>query len=140
MGTVVTVLWTCPRCGRQFKRKDQVHSCSLVTEKSHFERKNGEMNLYLHLKKAVKKQVGTFKTEALKCCIHFVTTFTFAAVKILKGRIRVDFTLHKKMKSKRVVGATQMSARRWLYAVDVYKDDEIESELLAWIKKASEIN
>lgn len=129
-------LWTCPKCGRQFERQGQSHSCKPYAIEQHFEGRPDEKKLYEQLKRAIKKHVGTFKVESLECCIHLVSTFTFAAIKIMKGRIRVDFALSRKIKDKRIVQEVKMSANRWLYLIDINKEDEIDEELLKWIKEA----
>lgn len=93
--------------------------------------------LYKELARAVKLQLGNFKTESLECCIHFVTSFTFAAVKISKHKIIVDFSLLRKIKSKRIKQAVQISANRYLYYADVNTADEIDSTLIAWLIEAA---
>lgn len=129
-------LWTCPKCKRQFERKGQMHSCRLYALEMHFEGKPAGKLLYEKFKRAVKKQVGAFKTESLECCIHFVSTFTFAAVKINKDRIRVDFALDRNIKRKRVKQCVQMSAQRYLLVIDIVSEDDIDNELMEWIQEA----
>jgi hypothetical protein len=72
----------------------------------------------------------------LECCIHCVSTFTFAAVKIFKKKIRVDFSLSRKIKNKRFIQFTPMSAHRYLYCVDVMSEEDIDAELIEWIEEA----
>lgn len=132
----ITTLWTCPKCERRFARKGQAHSCRFFPLEQHFEGKPAGRLLYENFKRAVKKQVGSFKTESLECCIHFVSTFTFAAVKIFKDKICVDFSLSRKIKSKRIAKVVQMSAHRYLYVIDILNEDEIDEELMEWIQEA----
>lgn len=129
-------LWTCPQCGRQFERTGQSHSCRPFPLKQHFDGKPRGRLLFGKFKQAFKKRTGSFKIESLACCIHFVSTFTFAAVKILKDKIRVDFSLDCKIKRKRIQKSVRMSANRCLYYVDVNSDNEIDEELMGWIQKA----
>jgi hypothetical protein len=129
-------LWQCPTCGRRFERQGQAHSCRAFSLEQHFKGKPGGKLLYDLFKKAVKKQLGVFKIESLECCIHFVSTFTFAGVKIFKDKIRVDFSLSRKLKSKRIDHLFQMSANRYLYAMDILKEADIDEELIGWIKEA----
>jgi L-cysteine desulfidase len=136
MRTIIKQLWTCPKCKRQFERKGQLHSCRPFAIEQHFAGRNDEKELYEQLKRAVKKSVGNFKIESLECCIHFVSSITFAAVKIMKGKIRIDFALHHRIKNKRIVRELKMSARRWLYVIDIYTENEIDEQLLNWIKEA----
>ncbi len=80
--------------------------------------------------------MGSLEIESLECCIHFLSAYTFAVVKILKGKIRVGFTLSRKIKSKRINQIVQMSTNRYLYSVDIAKDEDIDEELLEWIREA----
>ena len=129
-------LWTCPKCGRQFERKGQSHSCRSFPLEQHFEKKPAGRLLYEKFKRTVKNQVGSFKVESLKCCIHFVSTFTFAAVKIFNNKIRVDFSLSRKIKNSRIKQSVQLSAHRFLYYIDIMQEDEMDEELMEWIKEA----
>lgn len=65
-----------------------------------------------------------------------VSTFTFAAVKIFKDKIRADFSLSRKIKSRRINRWVQMSAHRYLHVIDIMKDDNIDEELIEWIREA----
>jgi transposase-like protein len=129
-------LWKCPRCGREFQRQNQSHSCKLYPLEKHFEGKTAGRLLYEQLKQAVSKQVGTFKILSLECCIHFDTSFTFAAVKIFKTKIQVHFRLHHKASSKRFKKEIQLSANSYLYYVDIGSNNEIDAGLLKWIGEA----
>ena len=129
-------LWECPKCGRQFERKDQPHSCKYFPIEQHFIKKEKGEKLYEKLKKTLQQQLGDFKIESLECCIHFVSTFTFAAVKIFKNKIRVDFSLNQDLKSKRIKKSIQMSANRYLYYIEIINEDEINDELMKWIQEA----
>ncbi len=131
-------LWKCPKCGREFARKGQSHSCRTFPLDRHFAGKDSSRRLYEKFKAAVKKEVGAFKIESLECCIHLVRTFTFAAVKIMKDRIRIDFSLSHIIKSKRLKKPVPMSTHRFLYFVDITDESEIDRELLQWVREALE--
>jgi Domain of unknown function (DUF5655) len=141
MCTVKTIsekkkLWTCPRCKRSFERQGQTHSCRAYPLAQHFEHKPLGKIIYTQLKSAVKREIGNFKVESLECCIHFVSTFTFAAVKIFREKIRVDFSLSRKIKNNRISQSSPMSAHRYLYCVVVQHEEDIDDELLEWIHEA----
>jgi CRISPR/Cas system-associated exonuclease Cas4 (RecB family) len=137
--TDIKELWTCPNCQRQFERQGQMHSCKVFPIEQHFEGKPAGTLLYEKLKEAVAKQLGSLKVESLECCIHFVHTSTFLAVKILGNKLQIDFSLGRKMEHKRIVKFTQMSAHRYLYYVDILTETDIDDEVLAWIKEAYEL-
>jgi hypothetical protein len=134
--TEIIKLWMCPKCGRKFQRHGQSHSCKPFPIELHFKRKPGGKLLYEKLKTEIRRKVGSFKIESLECCIHFVSTFTFAAVKIFKDKIQVDFALSRKLKSKRFSRFIQISANRYLYYFDISTISGIDDELLELIWEA----
>jgi Domain of unknown function (DUF5655) len=129
-------LWTCPKCKRTFERHGQSHSCRPFPLALHFENKPTGKVLYKKLRQVIKQAVGSYKVESLECCIHFVSTFTFAAVKIFKDKIRVDFSLNRNIKNNRFTHRTPMSAQRYLYCVNVVTQEDVDAELIEWVKEA----
>jgi hypothetical protein len=89
--------WVCPKCGRQFQRRHQSHSCKLYPLENHFKGKQKGKQLYVTLIQKLKKNMRPFRIDPVECCIHLVRVSTFAAVKILKEKIRVEFTLANKL-------------------------------------------
>jgi hypothetical protein len=68
-----------------------------------------------------------------------VSTSTFAAVKLLKSKIQIDFSLSRQLKNKRFVKTYKLSENRFLYLVEITEEEEIDNELLIWIVEAYEI-
>ena len=128
--------WECPKCKRHFKRKGQMHSCKIFPIAQHFQKKEKGKELYDRLRWILKEKLGDFTIDSLECCIHFVNAFTFAAVKIFKDKIRVDFSLDEKVTSAKIKQSLQLSAHRYLYCIDIFNENEIDDELLQWITKA----
>lgn len=129
-------LWKCPECGRQFERQGQRHSCKTVPLDFHFDRKKKEKLLYTRLIDVLQKEVGPFDVEVLRCCIHLVHPSTFAAVRIMRNKIRIDFTMPYKVSHPRLIFSAQVSAHRYLYYVDVADPGEMDGELMDWISEA----
>lgn len=130
-------IWKCPKCKREFEKKNQVHSCTFYPEEKHFERKETTKPVYQELKKKMKKHVGPFKVESLPCCIHFVkNAFTFAGTYVLKDKIRVFFTVNRSLKSSRIYKTKMLSKNRIEYLINIQNKKEINKELLGWIKEA----
>ena len=105
-------IWTCPKCGRRFRRENQIHSCTVYPVEKHFERKDYAKTLYDALRTMINEAVGNFYVESLPCCIHFVTdAYTFAAVYALRKKIRIHIALNKKTNSKYIDKSSQMYAK-----------------------------
>ncbi len=130
-------LWTCPKCKRQFEKKGQTHSCTVYPLDKHFKGKEEVARpLFNKLKNKIEKNIGPLKIESLPCCIHFVSSYTFAAVYALRNKIRIHFTLDYKLDSPRIDKFNQMSAKRYLYSIDIEKEEEMNEELISWLKQA----
>ncbi len=130
-------LWTCPKCERMFRRKNQIHSCTKYPLEKHFEKKDLAETLYNDLSSKVENQIGSFYVESLPCCIHLVTcAYTFAAVYALRDGIKIHFTLDYEVVNDRIDKSSQMSKHRFLHSIDVKSDKEIDKELIGWIKLA----
>jgi len=132
----MTKLWTCPKCKRQFEKKNQAHSCVRFPLANHFKNKDYAQSLFEHLKKEIIKNVGPVKIESLPCCIHLVSRYTFGAVWALKDGIRIDFRTDYKIKTRKSYRMIRMSANRYLYYFDIKNKQEIDRELLGWIKQS----
>lgn len=133
-------LWGCPKCKREFKNQNQVHSCVNFPLAKHFENKKFAKDLFQDLKNKISKSVGKVKIESPPCCIHLVGNYTFGAVWPMKDRIRIDFRTDFQIKSKRIWKMVKMSANRYLYYLEIRDKKEIDKELIGWIKKAYRLN
>jgi len=132
----MTNTWHCPKCHREFGKKNQAHSCVKYPLIRHFQNKPLAKELFVDLKAKIKKTIGPVKVESLPCCIHYVSSYTFGAVWCLKNGLRMDFRLSRSKKSKRFWKTLRMSPNRYLYYVEVGDKKEIDAELLGWLKEA----
>lgn len=132
----MATLWTCPKCKRKFEKKGQSHSCTVYPVSKHLAGKEVGTRLYKALTSKIKKEVGKFRVESLPCCIHFVSTYTFACAYVLRDKIRIHFTLQRKLDSARIGRFSQMSAKRYLYSMDVKDEKELDKELMGWLKES----
>ncbi len=75
-------MWTCPECKRSFKRKNQSHSCILITKESPFVKRPPELKrLYNKIVKEVNK-FGKHREETVRPdVIFFKTKSTFLVSK-----------------------------------------------------------
>ena len=133
-------MWRCKKCKREFKNRNQAHSCASFPLAGHFKNKKRAEELFDYLKKKIEKSAGKVKIESPECCIHLVSNYTFGAVWPMKDRIRMDFRTDFPIKSRRIWKMIKMSAHRYLYFFEIRYKKEIDKELLDWIKKAYSLN
>lgn len=112
-----------------------------------FNEKPEALPLYRALEERILAEIGTVSIKVQKTQIAFSNRRQFAFVSFLPVRrakdrpkvyITVTFGLGEKRESPRVDAATEPYPNRWTHHVLVSSPDEIDDELLGWIKEASE--
>lgn len=136
MDLINKIMWTCPKCGRIFEKKGQMHSCKKYPLPKHFENKQKAKELYDHLLKAMKSKIGKFKVISLPCCIHLYGTYDFIALLPKKDKLEIRFALDRKIKSKRIFAAPPLSSKRYKNCLYVFNKSEIDKKLIEWLRES----
>ncbi len=127
-------MWQCPKCKREFKKKNQTHSCVAYPIEYHFMNKDYSKDLFEKLVKRIENEVGEIKIESLPCCIHLVSSYTFSGIWLLKDKLRLDFRVDYPIESNRVLKQEKLSTNRFLYYVEIAEEKDIDKELIKWLK------
>ncbi|WP_448701323.1 DUF5655 domain-containing protein [Mucilaginibacter sp. AW1-3] len=85
------------------------------------------------------QKFGPIKIEPKKTSIHLGNRFGFAGVYTRKDYINVEVHLNHKLTSKRVSKVEQASANRFHHTIKLTSPDEIDGELLDWLKDAYDL-
>jgi len=109
------------------------------TELNHFEGKELVVaQIYERLINELKK-FGQLKIEPNKTSIHLGNRFGFAGVYTRKSYINLEVHLSYKLTSQRVNKVEQASANRYHHTIKLTKTDEIDAELLNWLRQAFDL-
>ena len=127
-------MWICPKCGRTFKRKDQQHTCTLISKESLFLKRPPELKrLYVEIVKQVRK-LGDYREETVNPdVIFFKTKSTFLAIKVKKDHLDIEFFLDHLENVPPVSKYLQTSKHRVAHVVPIDSEEEINEQLIAWI-------
>lgn len=133
-------MWTCPKCKRIFKRKDQSHSCILISKESLFTKRSPELKkLYDKIVKEVNK-FGKYREETMKPdVIFFKTKSTFLGIKVKKNHLDVEFYLEKLENVLPVTKYLQTSKNRVVHLVPIDQREDINKQLISWIKRSYDL-
>lgn len=128
-------MWICPKCKRTFKRKDQQHSCTLITKESLFARRPPELKkIFEKIVKEVKK-FGACREETVKPdVIYFKTKSTFLGIKVKKAHLEVEFFSDHLENIPPVAKHLQTSKHRVVHLVPVDRPEDINKQLVNWMK------
>ena len=112
-----------------------------------FEKHQGALPLYEKLEEAIQKEIENVTMKVQKTQITFYNKRLFACVSFARVRkaaqlpdpyIVVTFGLEYKVESPRIDIATEPYPNRWTHHVVVHKVEEIDEELMEWIKEAAD--
>lgn len=106
------------------------------TNTSHFEGKAPVVReIYDRLIKVV-KDFGPISEEPKKTSIHIVNTTALAGVATRKDYLILTIKSDRKLTSPRIHKSEQVSARRFHHEVKLTSPDDVDSELISWLKTA----
>lgn len=130
-------LWTCPRCRRQFKNRNQSHSCGQFTVEQHLEGVPDEVvALYDRLREIIDR-CGPVIVAPTKTRILFKIRTVFATVTINKKWLDLVFVLDRRLKHRRIK-KSQAEYPGIVHFLRIETQDEFDEELASWIREAFE--
>lgn len=129
-------MWTCPKCGRSFKRAKQPHSCQTVPLAKHFLNKEKAKEIYNFLTKEIKEKIGDFQIISLPCCIHFFGCYDFLAALPKKDGIEIRFALNRQLKSPGFLTGVWLSGKKYKNCLKIGSRREVTKELIDWLRES----
>ena len=84
-------------------------------------------------------QFGQLKIEPKKTSIHLGNRFGFTGVYTRKNYINLELHLNYRLESNRVSKVEQASANRFHHTIKLSSPEEVDDELLHWLKEAYEL-
>jgi uncharacterized protein DUF5655 len=109
------------------------------TVNEHFDNRTPEVKAtYAAILKAAKK-LGPVSEEAKKTSIHLVRKTAFAGVATRKTTLLLTLKSDADVTSKRISRREQASAHRWHLEVKLESPEQVDRELVGWLKKAYEL-
>jgi hypothetical protein len=94
--------------------------------------------LYKDLLAAV-KPIGPFREAVKKTSIHLVRRSAFAGVHPRKEHLLITIKAQERINSARLFKAEQVSKNRWHLDVKLATSQDIDAELLGWLRQAYEL-
>lgn len=133
-------MWICPECGRKFARNKQSHSCIEYNIEDHF---FGKSENARSLHNAVIGSIGHFgemEVHSAKWSINVRRLSTFLSVMIEKSHLTLVFVSEEPIDEFPVHQNYQHTGNRFSNTVKIESLDEIDDQLIRWLKRAWEIS
>lgn len=109
------------------------------TVNEHFENRAPEvMATYKEILK-VARNLGTVREEAKKTSIHLVRKTAFAGVATRKTALILTLKSATDLHNSRIIKRDQVSRNRWHVEIRLMTSDDVDQEVITWIKNAYEL-
>ena len=111
-----------------------------------FEKHQGALPLYEKLEETIQREIDNVTVKVQKTQITFYKKRLFACVSFARVRkaaqlpdpyMVVTFGLEHREESPRIDIATEPYPNRWTHHVVIHEKEEIDEELMGWIKEAA---
>ena len=79
---------------------------------------------------------GPFREEPKKTSIHLVNTSGFAGIHPRKSFLCLNLRMDRPLQGERVAKSEQVSKHRYHNEIKITTLDEVDGELIAWLKEA----
>lgn len=89
---------------------------------------------------AAARKLGPVAEDPKQTSIHLVRQSAFAGVATRKEALILTLKSTTDVKSKRIFKREQASARRWHLEVRLERPEDVDRELLAWLRAAYELS
>jgi hypothetical protein len=128
-------LWTCPRCRRRFKIRNQAHSCGHFTVEQLLDGKPQEIvELYDRLAELIQR-CGEVVVSPTKTRVLFKVRTVFATVAVMKNWLDLVFVLGRRFKHRRIKKA-QEEYPGIIHFLRIEKADDLDDDLAGWLQEA----
>ncbi len=132
MGT----LWTCPVCGRRFRRANTYHSCGQYSLEQHFSGKDPIVrHLYDRLLETL-QEIGSVTAYPVKTRIVFQAEVQFAAAVIHKDWLEGYFWLRRQAMHSRIQRIEMGVFRDYGHIFRLSQPDDLDEDLITLLREA----
>jgi len=133
-------MWKCPDCGKKFQKHYHWHDCLATVLDDHFKDKPGKIReLYERLIQTVEK-FGNIEIRPLKSSIKISSGTTFLTIRPRKNHLMIEFILPENIEvdTYRIYTSVKISEHLRLHAAALVLPEEIDPELIDWLKSSFE--
>jgi hypothetical protein len=128
--------WICPECGRVFARNKQAHSCESYSLDPLFYRSGQRIrDLYETLAGKV-MDFGAVDIRVGPYSVSIRNLSTFMNIMVEKDHLTISFVSARLIDEFPVYQNYQHSGKRWSNYVKIESPEEIDEQLLNWLRDA----
>ena len=130
-------MWTCPKCKREFKNRNQDHTCGVFTVENVFGNYPETLQLFNHVKQLV-SHFGEIKVTPVKNAVMFSVQTNFLVLKPHRNYLIIEFTSNECHNEFPVEKCIKITKTRYFHLVNIDSIENIDEQLKNWLKEAYE--
>ncbi len=128
-------MWKCPKCNREFKNRNQDHSCGEYTLNSLFEKYPEVFHLFEKIRDLVIK-FGDIKITPVKNAVMFSVQTNFLVLKPHRSYLVVEFTSVRSHNEFPVEKCMKISKSKYAHILKIDSPENIDEQLTNWLFEA----
>lgn len=132
-------MWICPECGRKFARNRQGHSCIHYDPELLFLGKSEHVRKLCDTLIDRVREFGEIDVYSGKWNLTVRRLSTFLSIMIEKNHLTLVFISAEPIDEFPVYSSYHHTASRYHHAVKIESVDEIDGQLMRWLKQAWEL-
>jgi len=131
--------WTCPKCKKEFRNKNQVHSCAKVDLRDHLKNKSPQVIATVDKLMRELGKFGEITINPVKTSVQVKAGATFLSIKPKKEYTEIEFQLSEEVDKFPVYKNIRISKNRVLHFAVLKSPQEVNIQLVSWLKKSYEL-
>lgn len=134
----MTDLWICQDCGRRFANRNQTHSCVTITlDESLAEGSPVAVALYEMVADAL-RDCGEYRVHPQKTRIAFITTMTFASVRLAERWVDLSLITPRPIDDDRIRRIELYGPTSFASELRIGDANDVDADVRAWLCNAYE--
>jgi hypothetical protein len=131
--------WICPVCRKEFKNRNQAHSCARVDLEDHFKNKSPHVReIFERLIQELGK-FGKITLNPVKTSIQVKALSTALAVKAKRESVEIEFQLDREDSSPPVYKTFRISKNRVLHFAVLRTPRDVNAKLVDRLRRSFEL-
>jgi hypothetical protein len=136
----VKPMWVCPRCGRTFANRNQVHTCARLGDlDEHFARSSPEVRAIFDRVRAAAEALGPVEVLPERTRIALHARMSFAAFMPRRRWLAGHLVLARRVDSARFSQIQVISARNIVHQFRLDRRDDVDEQFAAWLAEAYQV-
>jgi hypothetical protein len=131
--------WTCPDCKKEFRNRNQWHSCARTDVDEHLRDKSPEVVALFEKLMRELRRLGEIALNPVKTSIQIRAGATFLSIRVKKDHLEIDFQLDREVKEFPVYRAVRVSKSRVLHFAVLESPGDIDEQLVGWLRESYEL-